>query len=105
MGNQRWRLCWKLRKERQPGEGTGLKVEARHRQTERNRVPGESCGRQLHAGQGRAEVYVDGKGCNRLCLRGHPDSQSLSEAGLHVGSASKEFPSCAACPRLQYRSD
>lgn len=103
--NQSWRSCWRLRKEGQSGEGTGdpsLRVEVRHWQHGGNGVARESCGKQPHTGQSRG--LCGWKGAQRALLAGTSwlaeleVEQSFPEAGLHVGSASKEFASCAVCP-------
>lgn len=71
MGNQSWRPCWRLGKERQSGEGTGdpnLRVEVGHRQLGGHRVAGESCGEQPHRGQSRG--VCGWKGAQRAVLAG-----------------------------------
>lgn len=104
-GEPKLEVCWRLGKEGQSGEGTGdpsLRVEVGHRQQGGHGVAGESCGEQPHTGQSRG---VRGwKGAQRAVLAGTSwlaeldAEQNFPEAGLHVGSASKEFASCAVCP-------
>lgn len=79
-------------KKREAGGGH-LKVSAGHRQRGKERSTGESC--SLGSGEG---CGMGGCAAGPCLLSRLAAKQGLPEAGLHCGSASKEFASCWSAP-------